>query len=125
MQDSPSAQEMIESVKEFLEKVALPELKGHTAYSARVAATALGIVARELEITPNADAEEKENLKKLLKTNGSLKELNQILCRRIRSDELDLTSPGLAQHLLETTLKKVEIDQPTYSGLRVAKEKNS
>ena len=123
MQDSPTAKEMIESVKAFLENTAMAELKGHAAYSARVAANALGIVARELGAAPGADADELASLETLLKSEGSLKELNQLLCRKIRDGELDLQSPGVADHLLATTLTKVEIDQPSYSGLRVAKAK--
>ena len=41
--------ELVEAVRDFLEQKAMPELKGHTAFHARVAANALAIVARELE----------------------------------------------------------------------------
>jgi hypothetical protein len=49
MMDQPSALELVTAVKEFIEKHAMPQLTGHTAFHARVAANALGIVARELE----------------------------------------------------------------------------
>jgi len=38
--------ELVTAVRDFLEQRAMPELKGHTAFHARVAANALGIVAR-------------------------------------------------------------------------------
>jgi hypothetical protein len=46
--------------------------------------------------------------------------LNRELARRIRDGELTLESPGLAEHLWATTLAKLAVDQPTYSGYRAA-----
>jgi hypothetical protein len=54
----------------------------------------------------------------LLRTAGSLEELNALLSRRIAAGELDLQTPGLAEHLWATTLAKVAIDQPTYASYR-------
>ncbi len=51
---------------------------------------------------------------------GSLDELNRELCSRIRAGELDLETPGLAEHLRETTLEKVAVDQPRYAAYRRA-----
>jgi len=105
-------------VRDFIEQRAMPELKGHTAFHARVAANALSIVKRELETGgPSAVAEQKR-LKALLNQDGSLIELNRELCRRIRDGVISLDSPGLAEHLTLTTRDKVAIDQPSYSGLR-------
>ena len=53
--DQPSMRELVDAVREFLETRAMPELKGHTAFHARVAANALAIVARELEQGPSRD----------------------------------------------------------------------
>ena len=118
MMDQPSILELVTVVRTFLEERAMPELKGHTAFHARVAANALGIVARELSRGPKANAEEQERLKALLGRDGTLDELNRDLCARIRSGDLSLETPGLAQHLEKTTRDKVAIDQPKYSGLR-------
>jgi len=96
----------------------MPELKGHTAFPARVAANALGIVTRELEQGgPSGDCE-RERLAKLLGQDGSLMELNRELCRRIRDGVVGLDTPGLADHMLVTTREKVAIDQPNYGGLK-------
>ena len=43
---------------------------------------------------------------------------NRELCRRIRQGTLAVDDARLAEHLRQTTLSKVEIDQPTYSGYR-------
>ena len=96
----------------------MPELKGHTAFHARVAANALGIVARELELGPQSASARRERLAALLGHDGTLEELNRELCGRIRDGEFTLATPGLAEHLTVTTRDKVAIDQPNYSGLK-------
>ena len=118
MQDQPSAIELIEAVVDFMRNHALPQLQGHTAFHALVAANALDIVKRELQIAPQADNEEHERLKKILGRDGSLRELNQILCDRIIAGEITLETPGLPDHLWATTLTKLAIDQPKYSAYR-------
>jgi hypothetical protein len=120
--DQPSILELVQAVKAFLETKAMPELKGHTAFHARVAANALGIVARELEVGAQPTQEEIERLVMLLGHDGSLDELNRELCAQIRSGKIDIASDALKQHLEITTLTKVAVDQPSYSGLKIAKE---
>lgn len=116
--DQPSIRELVEAVKGFLENRAIPELKGHTGFHARVAANALGIVARELEFGPTAAEDEKKRLVALLDSDGTLDELNRALCAQIRAGRITLDTPGLAEHLEKTTRAKVAIDQPNYSGLK-------
>ena len=121
--DQPSMLELVEAVRNFIETRAMPELKGHTAFHARVAANALGIVARELELGGKSGAEELQGLKSLLEHDGTLDVLNRELCRRIRTGDFTLATPGLAEHLERTTLDKVAIDQPQYSGLKQARDR--
>jgi hypothetical protein len=116
--DQPSMRELVEAVRDFLEHKAMPELKGHTAFHARVAANALSIVARELELGPQSARDERNRLAALLGHDGTLEELNRELCRCIRSGAFSLETPGLAEHLTITTREKVAIDQPGYSGLK-------
>ena len=113
--------ELVKAVQSFIETKAMPELKGHTAFHARVAANALGIVARELELGPKAANTEKTQLAALLGHDGSLEDLNRELCRQIRDGKIDIESEALRQHLELTTLDKVSIDQPNYSGLKIAR----
>ena len=117
--------ELVEVVRTFLEQKAMPELKGHTAFHARVAANALAIVARQLERGEQSDAEELAALRALLGKEGSLEDLNRTLCRAIRDGDIDLLSPHLQQHLERIALAKIEIDQPNYSGLRIARERDT
>lgn len=122
MQDSPSAKELVEAVHGFLETRAMVELKGHSAFHARVAANVLAIVARELELAPAAEEEEKVRLIALLGENGSLEELNHKLCTEIREGRIGLETDGLLDHLKKTTLAKLSIDQPKYKAFQIAKE---
>jgi hypothetical protein len=121
MMDQPSMLELVKAVQSFIETKAMPELKGHTAFHARVAANALGIVVRELELGPRAAEAEKSHLITLLGYDGTLDDLNRDLCKQIRDGKIDIESEALRQHLELTTLDKVAIDQPNYSGLKIAK----
>jgi hypothetical protein len=118
MMDQPSILELVKAVRDFIEQRAMPELKGHTAFHARVAANALGIVARELELGGRSAEGERERLTKLLGVDGSLMELNRELCRRIRAGAIGLETQGVPEHLIVTTREKVAIDQPNYGGLK-------
>lgn len=116
MQDAPTTKELISAVRAFLEEKAMPELEGHTAFHARVAANALGIVERELKLGPDARAQELSRLQTLLGHDGHLEDLNKEFATKIRDGAMDLKTPGLRQHLWLTTLDKIAIDQPKYSG---------
>ena len=116
MMDQPSALELVTAVREFIEKHAMPELQGRTAFHARVAANALAIVARELEHAASASEDERRRLQDLLQQDGALDALNRDLCRQIRSGQVAWNDPVLAAHLTAATLAKIAIDQPNYSG---------
>ncbi len=116
MQDPPTVTELLEATASFLREVAVPQLSGHASFHARVAANALDIVKRELQLRPVAEREEHARLKALLRVEGSLEELTALLSRRIAAGEVGLQTPGVAEHLWATTLAKVAIDQPTYAS---------
>ena len=118
MHDRPSAAQLVAAVRDFLERVAQPELRGHSAFHARVAANALAIVERELALGAEQDAAERERLRALLGADGPLEAQNRALCREIRAGRIGLDTPGLLDHLRATTLAKLAVDQPSYSGYR-------
>lgn len=124
MYDPPTTAELVTAVREFLEEHAMPNLEGRNAFHARVAANALAIVARQLELGPESEAGERERLQALLGTEGTLDELNRELCLRIRSGDLAIDDADLVAHLRTTTLDKVAVDQPKYSGYRRALEQS-
>lgn len=117
MPGQPSAAEMAEAVRNYLTERVIPQLKGHDAFHGRVAANVLGILQRELELGPEADDEARERLTTLLGAEGTLDELNRMLCKKIRAGEMSLSTPGLLEHLRKTTERQLAIDQPNYSGL--------
>ncbi len=123
MHDRPSAEQLVAAVRDFLERVAMPQLSGHSAFHARVAANALAIVERELALSPDQESAERERLRALLGADGPLEAQNRALCRAIRAGELTLETPGLIDHLRATTLAKLAVDQPGYSGYRRALER--
>jgi hypothetical protein len=120
VEDQPSAIELLQAVRSFLQDQAIPRLEGRAAFHARVAVNALAIVERGLELGPAQDAAEQERLEVMLGCTGTLDELNRELCRRIRAGEMDLDTVGLAEHLRETTLAKLAVDQPRYAAYRRA-----
>jgi Domain of unknown function (DUF6285) len=54
----------------------------------------------------------------LLGVDGSLLELNRALSETIARGEADLTTPGLSEHLWQTTMDKLAVDQPNYASYR-------
>ena len=123
MYDKPDPAELVAAVREFLEKRAMPALEGHVAFHARVAANALAIVERQLGLFHEHEAAECLRLRALLGSDGSLDSMNRELCRRIRGGDFGTETPGLLEHLRETTLAKLAVDQPRYSGYRRALER--
>jgi hypothetical protein len=120
VEDQPSAIELLQAVRSFIRDQAIPRLEGRAAFHARIAVNALAIVERGLELGPAHAASERERLEALLGRSGTLRELNRELCRRIRAGEMDLDTPGLPQHLRQTTLAKLAVDQPRYAAYRRA-----
>jgi hypothetical protein len=118
--DKPTAAELVGAVRDFLEQQAMPALEGRAAFHARVAVNALAIVARQLELGPADESAERARLLALLGRDGPLDEQNRELCRRIRAGEVDAHTPGLLEHLRETTLAKLAVDQPRYESYRRA-----
>jgi hypothetical protein len=120
MQDEPRPDEILAAVAKFLREVAAPATSGHVSFNIRVAANAIEMSRRQLDLDPPAASAEAARLSAILEIEGDLAALNAELCRRIACGEADLTTPGLADHLWTTTLAKLAVDQPTYWGYRAA-----
>jgi hypothetical protein len=118
MQDEPTPPEVLAAVAAFLRTVVAAETKGATSFQARVAANALEMMRRQLDLAPDADADERERLTALLGREGGLFELNSELARRLAAGEADLSTPGVRAHLWKTTMAKLAVDQPTYAAYR-------
>jgi len=118
MQDEPTQEELIKAVADFLRNDIAPGITGHNAFKLRVGINALDLVARQLKLEEAGDAAELGRLKQLLGADGSLTELNRALADRIAKGEVDLQTPGLADHLWQTTMDKLAVDQPNYASYK-------
>ena len=123
MQERPTAGELAEAVREFLEEEILPELEDSRArFRTRVAMNALSILERELEQEESLLQAEHERLTRLLgedhvapgsleELRGQVLELNRDLAGRIRSGEVPDSTLEL---LRETTADKLRVASPKY-----------
>jgi uncharacterized protein DUF6285 len=118
MQDEPTPIELINAVADFLRNEITPAISGHNAFKLRVAINALDLVTRQLTLEQDSDAAEAARLSRLLGMQGSVTELNRTLADRIVKGEVDLQTPGLADHLWQTTMDKLAVDQPNYASYK-------
>ena len=118
MQDEPTPIELTKSVADFLRNDITPLISGHQAFKLRVAINILDLVTRQLTLEEGSDANEVERLRALLGVDGSVTELNCALAERIAKGEVDLATPGLAEHLWATTMEKLAVDQPNYASYK-------
>ena len=118
MQDEPTPTELIKAVADFLRNEIAPVIKGHNSFKLRVGINALDLVTRQLALAEAGDATEAARLKQLLGADGTLMELNRALSEKIASGEVDLTTPGLTEHLWQTTMDKLAVDQPNYASYK-------
>jgi hypothetical protein len=118
MQDEPTPEELIKAVADFLRNDIAPAISGHNAFKLRVSINALDLVLRQLALQDNGETAEASRLSQLLGRQGSLGELNRMLAEQIASGEIDLQTPGLSDHLWQTTLDKLAVDQPNYASYR-------
>jgi hypothetical protein len=118
MQDEPTPTELIKAVADFLRNEITPAIKGHNAFKLRVGINALDLVTRQLALEGPSDVAEATRLKALLGIDGSVIELNRALAEKIAKGQFDLNTPGLKEHLWQTTMDKLAVDQPNYSSYK-------
>jgi hypothetical protein len=118
MQDEPTPIELSKAVADFLRNDIAPVMSGHNAFKLRVAINMLDLVTRQLTLEQGSDAAEAARLAGLLGMQGSLIDLNRALADQIAAGEVDLKTPGLAEHLWQTTMDKLAVDQPNYAAYK-------
>ena len=118
MQDEPTPVELSKAVADFLRHDIAPMVKGHNAFKLRVAINMLDLVTRQLTLEEVSDAAEAARLTQLLGVQGPLGDLNRVLADRIARGEVDLQTPGLSEHLWQTTMDKLAVDQPNYAAYK-------
>jgi hypothetical protein len=118
MQDEPTPTELIKAVADFLRTEIAPVIQGHNAFKLRVGINALDLATRQLALQGPSEAAEAVRLKALLGIDGSVMELNRALAEKIAKGEVDLNTPGLKEHLWQTTMDKLAVDQPNYASYK-------
>jgi aminoglycoside phosphotransferase (APT) family kinase protein len=116
----PRADELVQSVRNYLRNDVMTATQGRASFLARVGANSLDIVARELTYGASARAEELAGLQRLFGATADLTTLRWRLVRGLRDGSIALDRHGLAEHLRHTVANQVAIDQPKYPGLRIA-----
>jgi uncharacterized protein YigA (DUF484 family) len=119
MQDQPTPRELLEGVIRFLRNTAVPHLEGRHAYDARIAASLLQTVQRQMARDHEDTQAERESLQRLLgSASANLDELQRTLCEQITTASMAWDDPRLLDHLWAVTLAKLAVDQPGYSTYR-------
>ena len=118
MQDEPTPGELTKAVADFLRTEITPQISGHAAFKLRVSINALDLVVRQLALQQDSDRAEMAGLSALLEAKGTLAELNQLLADRIADGTAGLQTPGLEDHLWQTTMAKLSVDQPNDAAYR-------
>lgn len=116
MNNPPSKEELLVSIINYIEKDVISELKGEKRFHAHVAKNSLNIILRQLKLEEKNNSLEEKRLKEILKIEKDLEEMNKILCNKINNNEIDINDNKLIDHLYKTTMEKLSIDQPNYSG---------
>ena len=113
-QDRPTAAELLEAVREFVERDAQPGLEGRAAFHARVAVNALGIVERELVLGPMTDDPVAARLTTLLGVEGPPPALAAGLAAGIRDGSLDDRGDDVVDAVVALVDAKLAIANPRY-----------
>jgi len=130
MQDKPSAAELVEAVRHFLQTELLPTLNDpRLKFRALVAANVLTIVGRELEIGEEQLRGERERLIALLNESATedvredVERMTRELAQKIRAGEADdgAWHEAVAAHVEKTVMEKLAVANPKYLA-RVMKE---
>lgn len=115
-QPRPTADELIDAVRAFLDDEVAPTLDGRLRFHARVAVNVLDIVSRELRDGPDATRAERESLARLLGGSASADEdaeaLSRRLARAIRAGEVDIADADLLDHLRRSAEADLGIANP-------------
>ena len=118
--EMPTTGELLGGVRDFLRADVMNSAKGRSGFLARVSANALDIVIREAAVGHLHRAAQQQRLRQLLDSEANLETLTRKLADGLRSGVVALDQPGLVEHLRQTVVNQVAIDQPRYSGLKTA-----
>ena len=118
--DIPRTDELLVSVRDFLRNDVMDETTGRANFLSRVAANSLDIVLRELTLGPIHQGLELDRLQALFQSDEGLDALKRRLVTELRDKKISLDNDVLQNHLRQTVVNQVAIDQPKYSGFKNA-----
>ena len=108
--DRPSAAELIEAVREWVEGELVESTTGRLRFHARVAANALAIAERELQLGADHSRAHAERLAELGVADDAQ------LADAIRSGRLSIDDERLRAHLAAAVRDKLAVANPRYAG---------
>ena len=121
--DMPRADELLTAVRDFLRADIMDSTSGRVNFLARVAGNALDIVIRENQLGGPARALELEKLRAFYGASAAADDLETLrwrLTRALRDGTQDLEDERLHDYLRHAVVNQIAIDQPRYSGFKVA-----
>ena len=117
MRAIPSSGELLAVVAHYLREELAPKLDAPDKFYTLVAANAVEIARREIELGGDADAAALARLRALLSDGAAgLADLDTRLCDAIASGHIALDDVALRDHLVRTALDEVAIDQPRHAS---------
>ena len=106
--DIPSAAELVEAVREFLQTDVMAATDGRTQFLVRVSVNVLAMVERELRLAAQHTAAHEAGLRGL----GMRDE--RALAAALRAGELDARLDEVTEFVRETIVAKLEVANPGY-----------
>jgi hypothetical protein len=105
---APTAHQLVEAVREWLERDVMTSENPRLSFNARVAVNVLAIVEREFELGPTQVARHAERLAELGCANDAE------LAHRIRSGDLDDRLDDVKRLVREDVVDKLRVANPKY-----------
>ena len=106
--DAPNAMELLEAVREWIDRDVIPSTDGRLRFHARVASNVLGMVEREIELGPEQDRAHEARLAQL----GVSDDVE--LAAAIRERRFDDRAEELRALLRAAVLDKLAVANPRY-----------
>jgi uncharacterized protein DUF6285 len=114
----PDAPALLDAAIDYLERELLPTLAGYHRFQCRVTVNVLAQVRRELALAPGQAEAERARLIALLGAgpDGERDALSRELAARIRAGDIALDDPALLDHLRQSLVEALRINNPRWLG---------
>jgi hypothetical protein len=113
MYDRPTAAELTEAVREYLERDVQPRLDGRVAFHLRVALNVLSMLERELADAGASDRDQRARLRAILGHDGETATLERELASGVRAGSIPISGDVL-NHVRASVREKLLVANPKY-----------